>query len=1032
MKKKFLFGLVAATTMLFAASCLNEELDGVQSDNEAAVSFTIGVEGGVQTRDISDGSGADMLVYAVFDENDDQITALNAEPVKGIKFPYTVDITLAKGQIYKVAFWAQNSKCTAYKTDNLKAVTVDYSGIVNNDESRDAFFAAKEIEVPSTAAGSMTETVTLKRPFAQLNVGVTEENWQAAVSSTIEIEKSDVTISEVANTINLLYGSVSGEVKNLTYSIEYIPAERLKVDTDGDGTKEEYRYLSMSYLLPYETTTGALRTTVGSVEFNFYPKDGNVINLSSGLTNIPVQRNYRTNILGDLLTTDVTYNITIDSDYDDDIDATINASTSSKTIEELLEEGGVVNVAEAISQDIDFSKLELERDVYLLLEGNVPNIKLGGNNDGDITRSGALTGQKPNVIIELADGVAYPNLTFAYEVENYVIKGNDQTYTSQLSLAGKSVKNLIIDGVKFQYVPVAANNYPIQMSGATIDGLTVSNCVFADADVASIKIDSKDIRNVVVKNNTINCKEIKNSVDSHDQDAVYIRYAENVTVEGNTINNSMGHHGILLTSCKGDVVVTKNTINDAEEDAIKIDQVVASNVTVTHNTITTAGKNGIRFDNFHAEASDNFTAEITHNTISAACNDGYGINLKSSVAVNINLTAKNNKAKKGDMPDDRYFNLSENINATGDYSAPFIILVVKDLTSGGADVANCYIIPEAGSYTFPAIYKGNENTPSIDKGDIVYAEVLWESFGTSEAPKAKDLISEISYNPEDGWITFKATDLEGNALIAVKDDNEAILWSWHIWLTDTPQDQAYNNEAGTMMDRNLGATSATPSDGMATYGLFYQWGRKDPFISRSYKSGDDNSGNVQSVGEEWPQSVACMDHGTDEYATLHPMTFITANRQPYDWLKVQTYDDSRWNTSEDKKAVHDPCPSGYRVPSGGPLSYSPAGLWAVAFDYNGTFYGDDNINEAVIAQNKGVDFASSDLSRKLMDSGICWYPAAGYLENDGALSDVGLSLNYWSSTYRNKDYYNFVVYDRVYPANYYYGVFAMSVRCIKE
>ncbi len=81
MKKKFLFGLVAATTMLFAASCLNEKLDGVQSGNETAVSFTIGVEGEVQTRDISDGSGADMLVYAVFDENDEQITALNAEPV---------------------------------------------------------------------------------------------------------------------------------------------------------------------------------------------------------------------------------------------------------------------------------------------------------------------------------------------------------------------------------------------------------------------------------------------------------------------------------------------------------------------------------------------------------------------------------------------------------------------------------------------------------------------------------------------------------------------------------------------------------------------------------------------------------------------------------------------------------------------------------------------------------------------------------------------------------------------------------------
>ncbi len=888
----------------------------------------------------------------------------------------------------------------------------------------------------------MTETVTLKRPFAQLNVGVTEENWQDAVSATVEIERSDVTISEVANTINLLYGSVSGEVKDLTYSIADIPAERLKVDTDGDGTKEEYRYLSMSYLLPYEKTTGALRTTVGSVEFNFYPKDGNVINLSSGLTNIPVQRNYRTNILGNLLTTDVTYNITIDSDYDDDIniDATINASTPSKTIEQLLEEGGVVNVAETISQDIDFSKLELEQDVYLLLEGDVPNIKLGGNNDGDITKSGDVTGQKPNVIIELADGVAYPNLTFAYEVENYVIKGNDQTYTSQLSLAGKNVKNLIIDGVKFQYVPVSANNYPIQMSGATIDGLTVSNCEFADADVASIKIDSEDIRNVVVKNNTINCKETKNSVDSHDQDAVYIRYAENVTVEGNTINNSMGHHGILLTSCKGDVVVTKNTINDAEEDAIKIDQVVASNVTVTHNTITTAGKNGIRFDNFHAEASDNLTAEITHNTISASCNDGYGINLKSSVAVNINLTAKNNKAKKSNIPDDKYFNLSENINATGDYSAPFIILVVKDLVSGGADVANCYIIPEAGDYMFPAIYKGNEKTPSINKGDIASAEVLWESFGTSEAPKAKDLISEISYNPEDGWVTFKATDLKGNALIAVKDGDGTILWSWHIWLTDTPQDQVYRNNAGTMMDRNLGATSATPEDGILTHGLVYQWGRKDPFIMRNY-NGKDNTDLMKSVGTDWPSAVNGDDHSTNEYANENPMTFIYLNHNPYDWLEPR--DAYRWSEEGTKaKTINDPCPAGYQVPYGGPKEETSAGIWAQALNVDiplGRDMGDYIDGNAAYNSNKGIDFASPNLKYRLMDSGTCWYPACGYLshENGGSYEvnsndDWG---NYWGSEidgYGSPYNFSFGSNGQICLDNHYRRAGGLSVRCIKE
>ena len=61
-------------------------------------------------------------------------------------------------------------------------------------------------------------------------------------------------------------------------------------------------------------------------------------------------------------------------------------------------------------------------------------------------------------------------------------------------------------------------------------------------------------------------------------------------------------------------------------------------------------------------------------------------------------------------------------------------------------------------------------------------------------------------------IYFNATDRKGNAVIAAKDSQRNIVWSWHIWLTDQPEEWVYANEAGTIMDRNLGATSATPGD----------------------------------------------------------------------------------------------------------------------------------------------------------------------------------------------------------------------------
>ena len=100
----------------------------------------------------------------------------------------------------------------------------------------------------------------------------------------------------------------------MTYTAANIPTETLKVDADGDGTKEEYKYLSMCYILPNETTTGAAKTTAGTT-FTFHPQTGNDITLSDGLQAIPVQRNYRTNIVGRILTGEVNFKVTVDPDF---------------------------------------------------------------------------------------------------------------------------------------------------------------------------------------------------------------------------------------------------------------------------------------------------------------------------------------------------------------------------------------------------------------------------------------------------------------------------------------------------------------------------------------------------------------------------------------------------------------------------------------------------------------------------------------------------------------------------------------------
>lgn len=307
MNKKLFLGMFAAAGMLLATSCQNDEELGVQSGNEAQVSFSLGLEGNITTRAISDGTGANKLVYAVFDGEGNRISTIDKVEKTDVTFPATESITLAKGQTYKVAFWAQNSECEAYTVSDDMSVTVDYEGL-NNDETRDAFFYTAEF----TVSTDQSINVTLNRPFAQINVGVFETDWDAAKASGIEIKQSKAVIKGVANSINLLDGTVSGEV-DVTYDFADIPTEKLTVNTNEDPT--DYQYLSMSYIL-----TGNEKMTLKDLQFTFKPENGNDIVFDEGLDNVPVQRNWRTNIVGTLLTGNVDFNITIEPTYSGDYD----------------------------------------------------------------------------------------------------------------------------------------------------------------------------------------------------------------------------------------------------------------------------------------------------------------------------------------------------------------------------------------------------------------------------------------------------------------------------------------------------------------------------------------------------------------------------------------------------------------------------------------------------------------------------------------------------------------------------------------
>lgn len=330
MKKKIFSGMIAAAGLLLATSCSNDNLDVVKTGDEVQVTFSLAADSGIATRAISDGKSADMLYYAIYNGEKKLITTISPSTnglfTKSGAFPNgskkdEVTITLTKGQEYTAVFWAQDSECNAYtvtaETDGLK-VAVDYEG-ANNDETRDAFFKAETFNV----TGNAKIDVELKRPFAQINVGVTEADWNAAVAAGINISESKVVIKNAATSINLLTGEVGDETTSVTYDFATIPAknnEVLAVDANHDGTigeDENYKYLSMSYIL---TDNDAGKTTLepDGLQFTFRPASGVDIVFDQGLQSVPVQRNWRTNILGKILTGDIQFNIVIDEIYDND------------------------------------------------------------------------------------------------------------------------------------------------------------------------------------------------------------------------------------------------------------------------------------------------------------------------------------------------------------------------------------------------------------------------------------------------------------------------------------------------------------------------------------------------------------------------------------------------------------------------------------------------------------------------------------------------------------------------------------------
>lgn len=366
------------------------------------------------------------------------------------------------------------------------------------------------------------------------------------------------------------------------------------------------------------------------------------------------------------------------------------------------------------------------------------------------------------------------------------------------------------------------------------------------------------------------------------------------------------------------------------------------------------------------------------------------------------------------------------------YSIDVYICDVASLDEAGS--ANCYVVTEAGkNYRF---------APQRPDGSLVEAtsvKLLWQNYyGLIENPAIDS----------DGLISFFAYGEDpGNALIAAYDAAGNVVWSWHIWVTsENPlTDVATYSNGKCYMTRNLGAY--TNSNGSTdtqkihdSYGLYYQWGRKDPFRRPvDYKCsggvGEDvvtlSGGYAETTVEQTSATV-----GTVEYATAHPTVFIAneaamadGEARVADWLAVPN--STLWGDGV-LKSNYDPCPAGWRVPTAEEL--------------------------AVLSLSEAEDATDLNVARQqygwhLTDHvGNYFYTGAGYYRyNDGALENMNYKADdlqahpepwqgyYWSSTAapdgRSQSLFFELTTSRLinkcennYPS---YRANGMQVRCVK-
>ena len=417
---KKIFVIAAAALGLLVTACQKELVKGT-SDSDAKVSFTVEIPDVIQTKAMAQAEEVDIVYYEIW--NSDWTKRLY--PAQGelasaevSQRMASIDVSVIIDQTYNFIFWAQDKDHKAYDVTDLQNVKIKYDVIAadGNQDRYDAYYAVESIEVN----GSTSKTVILKRPFAQLNFGASMMN---SVFGDIEVSASEVTVTNLATSFN----TREGEGENESAAEVTFKAEGIATNEPLATNNTTYAWITMDYML----MMGEKSNVNVSAKFNL---DGMKAPVEHNITNVPLHRNYRTNIVGDLFTANAHLDIVIDPVFNDP-DYLVFAA---------LYEGGLITLTDDVVLHPEHPMIAVagpQKPVVIDLNGYSISVKDGQTiyRPGEV--SALISVQNGSVVTIKGDGLVDGGAEdYAAEVRNGVlnIEGGEYrgAYTAAYAMEG--------------------------------------------------------------------------------------------------------------------------------------------------------------------------------------------------------------------------------------------------------------------------------------------------------------------------------------------------------------------------------------------------------------------------------------------------------------------------------------------------------------------------------------------------------------------------------------------------------------------